>query len=137
MGLILIFLCLGFIGIFIMKKTTDSYNDLDMIGFICSITGFIIALALSIAVIIGYIKAPTRKIVLNEQYNQINYEFDQCVQEGVTDELNKVIVAQDISKWNSDFKKYEYWRNNFWTNLLYPDVYVGLGMFEYPIGYRE
>ena len=127
MGLILIFICLGIIGIFIMNKT-EPYGNLNMIGFICSITNFIIALALSIAVIIGQLKAPTRKIVLNEQYNQINYEFDQC---GVTDELNKVIVAQDISKWNSDFKQYEYWRNNFWTNLLYPDIYVGLGIFEY------
>ena len=136
MGLILIFLCLGIIGIFIIIKT-EPYNNLNIIGFICSITGFIIALSLSIAVIIGYIKAPTRKIILNEQYNQINYEFDQCLQEGVTDELNKVVVAQDISKWNSDFKQYEYWRNNFWTNLLYPDVYVGLGIFEYPIGYHE
>ena len=133
MGLILIFLCIGIIGIFIMIKTVP-YDNLNMIGFICSITNFIIALALSIAVIIGQIKAPTRKIILNEQYNQINYEFDQC---GITDELNKVIVAQDISKWNSDFKQYEYWRNNFWTNLLYPDVYVGLGMFEYPIGFSE
>ena len=52
MGLILIFICLGIIGIFIMNKT-EPYNNLNMIGFICSITNFIIALALSIAVIIG------------------------------------------------------------------------------------
>lgn len=109
----------------------------DTIGISCSLVGGILLICFIVAIIGSHAIVPAEKITLNEKYTQLNYEYDQCVREGATDELNKVLVAHDINEWNTAFQKYTHWHNSPWTNWFYPDVYAGLGMFEYPIGYHE
>lgn len=136
MGLILLCFCIGFIGAVLIWKIRGGLTT-DTIGMCCFTTGGIFLIIFIIIIMGTHATIPAQKIALSEKYTQLNYEYDQCVREGVTDELNKVLVAHDINEWNTNFQKYTYWHNNPWTNWFYPDVYAGLGMFEYPIGYHE
>lgn len=111
----LIFIIILVLGIIIMRKFSNQYdNDLDGVGYLLIVVGSIL---LSISLIIIIVNHSTANKTIRE--NKIEYDGLYKRYEVIQSEYEDVSKSQviaDITEWNKDVYNTKYWAENPWTN---------------------
>ena len=93
---------------------------------------FIFALILSCT----YMTAGRDYAVKQEEYNALVYKIENTEVQDNFNFVGKEII-DEVSEWNKEVREAQYWEDDFWCGIFWPDFWNELELIDYNIYQRS
>ena len=126
--LFFVFILLGVVGFYILKKTPDWSETYFMEGLLefcggsCVFVSVVALLISAVALIGAYAGLDGYIAKHNQRYDALVYQLENDVYENDND-LGKRELYKDIQSWNEDLARYRAMQKNIWVGIYTPNIY--------------
>lgn len=118
MIIILIFAIMLVVGIVLVRKYNEDWNNLSALGYLLTTFGSV-AISISLLILIVNHTTADKTIQQNKiDYNGLCKRYEIIKSE--YEDVSKSQVIADITEWNKDVYNTKYWAENPWTNWFNP-----------------
>ena len=127
-GIFFIFFILGFI----LMGNSKTEGIGGVLSFCSGIFIFIFVLILGCT----YMTAGRDYAVKQEEYNALVYKIENTEVQDNFNFVGKEII-DEVSEWNKEIREAQYWEDDFWFGIFWPEFWNELELIDYNIYQRS
>lgn len=127
-GIIFIIFILGFFLIGNPKT--------EKIGGVLLFSNGIFLLIFALILSCTYMTAGRDYAVKQEEYNALIYKIENTEVQDNFNFVGKEII-DEVSEWNKEIREAQYWEDDFWFGIFWPDFWNELELIDYNIYQRS